>query len=204
VLIGTVCGIGFWIIGLPYVLLLAVLAGLCEFIPLVGPLTVALIVTPIAGYYSFKKAIATLIFLLVLRVVHDYVTYPRIIGQGIHLHPLAIVLAILAGAELGGIAGIFLAIPVVALVSVAHENWVEYRGSGLLEELLSVDPADAANAPPPEPTVKFASPEVGQQEWTTLADEPAMEHPHMETTEEDMIRHRPDLATGELKLPHEE
>jgi predicted PurR-regulated permease PerM len=204
VLIGTVCGIGFKIIGLPYVLLLAVLAGLCEFVPLVGPLLVALIVIPIAGYYSFNKAIAALIFLFVLRIIHDYVTYPRIIGQGIHLHPLAVVLAILAGAELGGVAGIFLAIPVVALVSVAHENWVEHRGSGLIEEMLSVDTSDIPNPPLPDAGVTIASPPVGSQEWTTQVGEPDLAHPHVDTTEEDMMRHRPDLATGELKLPHED
>jgi predicted PurR-regulated permease PerM len=206
-LIGTICAIGFWLIGLPYVLLLAVLAGCCEFVPLVGPLIVAIIVTTIAGYYSFKQAVATLLFLLVLRIVHDYVTYPRIIGRGIHLHPLAVVLAILAGAELGGVPGIFLAIPVVALVSVAHENWVEYRGTGLVAELLQPDATDAPpmTAPPlPKPTVTFETPGDGLDEWTTQFAAPAEEYPSVTTTVEDMARHRPDLTTGELKLPDED
>lgn len=203
-LIGTICGIGFWLIGLPYALLLAVLAGFCEFVPLVGPLLVALIVTPIAGYYSFNQGVATIVFLGILRIVHDYVTYPRIIGHGIHLHPLAVILAILAGAELGGIAGIFLAIPVVALATVTHENWVEHRGTGLVAELLSPETADGAPATLPDSDRSIELPEVGHDQWTTASTEPVAEYPSVNTTAEDMARSRPDLTTGELKLPHEE
>ena len=202
-LIGTVCTIGFWLIGLPYALLLGVLAGLCEFIPLVGPLTVALIVTPIAGYYSFNKGIGVLIFLLVLRLVHDYVTYPRIIGRGIHLHPLAIILAILAGAELGGVAGIFLAIPVVAMFSVAHQNWVEHRGSGLVAEILVANAPEVAATIFPDPALADCPPAVVQHDWSTVADT-AGEYPSVSTTAEDMARVRPDLTTGELKLPEKD
>jgi predicted PurR-regulated permease PerM len=202
-LIGTVCTIGFWLIGLPYALLLGVLAGLCEFIPLVGPLTVALIVTPIAGYYSFNKGIGVLIFLLVLRLVHDYVTYPRIIGRGIHLHPLAIILAILAGAELGGVAGIFLAIPVVALCSVAHQNWVEHRGSGLVAEILVANVPEVPTTTFPDPVAADCPSPVIQHDWSTVADV-AGEYPSVSTTAEDMARVRPDLTTGELKLPENE
>lgn len=203
-LIGTICGIGFWLIGLPYALLLAVLAGFCEFVPLVGPLLVALIVTPIAGYYSFNQGVATIVFLGILRIVHDYVTYPRIIGHGIHLHPLAVILAILAGAELGGIAGIFLAIPVVALATVTHENWVEHRGTGLVAELLTPETPGSTPATLPDADNSIEAPAVGHDQWTTAATEPAAEYPSVSTTAEDMARLRPDLTTGELKLPHEE
>ena len=47
------------------------------------------------------------IFLIVLRIIHDYVTYPRIVREGIHLHPLAIILSVLAGEQMAGIPGVF-------------------------------------------------------------------------------------------------
>ena len=53
--------------------------------------------------------------------------YPRLIGRDIHLHPLVIILAVLAGAELGGVAGIFIAIPIVALVTVAARHYLAWR-----------------------------------------------------------------------------
>ncbi len=136
-LIGVVCFIGFYFIDLPYALLLGVIAGVLEFIPLVGPLIVAIIVGSLASYYDPKQALTVLVFLAVLRIVHDYVTYPRIIREGIHLHPIAIILAILGGTELAGITGVFLAIPVVALVTVAYRHYVKSRGgTGLVADIL--------------------------------------------------------------------
>jgi len=151
VLIGTVCTIGFLSLGVPYALVLGLLAGLLEFIPLVGPLVLALSASAIASFDSAGEAAAVLIFLALLRITHDYVVYPRLIGHGVHLHPLAVILAILCGAELGGIAGIFLAIPVTAVLSVSYRHWLEYRGSeGLVADLLK------PTKPPiivPEPTI---------------------------------------------------
>ncbi|MBV9957204.1 MAG: AI-2E family transporter [Acidobacteria bacterium] len=192
--IGTVCTIAFLIIGVPYALLFGIMAALFEFVPLVGPLTVAAVVTPITGFYSIRQAMVVLLFLAVLRIVHDYVIYPRIIGQGIHLHPLAVILAILCGAELAGIAGIFLAIPVVAITTVTYRHWLEHRGSaGLVADLLKPEGAAqvraeiaAMEAEPPPPAPLPA---------------PDGTHPTRRTTPEEMARVRPDLTSGELKMP---
>ncbi|MFY9556251.1 MAG: AI-2E family transporter, partial [Blastocatellia bacterium] len=138
VIIGIACAVGFYLMGVPYALALAVIAGFLEFVPLVGPLSAAATVGLVASFHSLTQAFWVLIFLLVLRLVQDYVIYPRLIGRGIHLHPFAIILAVVCGAELGGIAGIFLAIPVVAIVSVGYRHWLEHRGSeGLVAELLA-------------------------------------------------------------------
>ncbi|HEX8652736.1 MAG TPA: AI-2E family transporter [Pyrinomonadaceae bacterium] len=200
-LIGTICTIGFWAIGLPYPLLLGIIAALLEFIPLVGPLTVAIIAVLIASFYSVNQAIIVFLFLGILRIVHDYVTYPRIIGQGIHLHPLAVILAILSGAELAGVAGIFLAIPVVAIISVSYRHWLEHRGSeGLVADLLK--PAEKAMQPstaaPQAPTA--VSPLAATVESSGFI--PIQARPSLTTTPEEMARARPDLTSGELKMPN--
>ena len=99
-IVGILCSIGFWLIGLPSSMVLGLMAGMLEFVPLVGPLVMAIIATALALLHSgYWMAFAVLIFLGVLRVVQDYVIYPRIIGVGIHLHPLAVILAILSGAN---------------------------------------------------------------------------------------------------------
>ena len=159
-IIGTICTTGFAIFDVRYALVLGVVAGLLEFIPLLGPLGVAGVAAFVAGFDSGTKAVAVLVFLGVLRIVQDYVLYPRIIGSGIHLHPLAVILAILAGHELAGVAGIFLAIPVIAVLTVTYRHWLEHRGSaGLVAELLkpaetpTAELAANADAPPaPLPT----------------------------------------------------
>jgi predicted PurR-regulated permease PerM len=142
-LIGTICTIGFYIIGVRYALVLGVLAGFLEFIPLLGPLVVALLAVVVASFYSVNQIIWVLLFLGVLRIVHDYYTYPLIIGSGVHLHPLAVILAILAGHEVAGVAGIFLAIPVIAILTVTHRHWLEHRGGkGIVADILK--PAEEA------------------------------------------------------------
>jgi predicted PurR-regulated permease PerM len=151
-LIGVICTIGFYVFGVRYALVLGLVAGMLEFIPLLGPVVVAVLVGMVASFDSMTKALAVLVFLGVLRIVQDYVLYPRIIGSGIHLHPLAVILAILAGHELAGVAGIFLAIPVIAVLTVTYRHWLEHRGSsGIVAELLrpaesAAEPADGAAA----------------------------------------------------------
>jgi predicted PurR-regulated permease PerM len=133
-IIAFICTVGFYFIGLKYALLLGILAGILEFVPLLGPVTVAIIVilTAAAGDHP-RNAIWAAIFLACLRIVHDYVTYPRIVRGGIHLHPLAIILAVLAGEQVAGIPGVFLAIPIVAVGTVFYRHMLEHQGrKGLL------------------------------------------------------------------------
>jgi len=177
-LIGAICSVGFALMGLPSPLVLGLIAGMLEFVPLVGPLVVAILAALLALlHFGFGMAFIVLVFLGVLRIVQDYVIYPRIIGEGIHLHPLAVILAILAGAEIAGVAGIFLAIPVIAIITVTYRNWLEHRGSETIAEVLE------------EAVIEGA------------LDAEETEHPTIATTAEEMARARPDLLTGELKLP---
>ena len=152
-IIGVICTVGFLVLGVPYALVTGLVAGLFEFIPLAGPLAVAVIAITLASFHSPGTAVGVLIFLAVLRIAQDYVIYPRIIGSGIHLHPLAVILAILAGAELAGVTGIFLAIPLMAIISVTYRHWMEHRGrdEGIVASLLKPveNPPGAAGAAQP-------------------------------------------------------
>lgn len=129
ILIGFVCTIAFYIFGINYALLLGIMAGILEFIPLIGPLTVAIVATVVTLLQSPWKALYVVIFLICLRLLHDYVTYPRIVREGVHLHPLAVVLSVLAGEQVAGIPGVFLSIPVVAILTVLYKHIMEHSGS---------------------------------------------------------------------------
>ena len=188
--IGVVCTLGFALLGLPNQLALGVIAGVCEFVPLVGPLLVAVVAVAAALLHGGPfLAFLVLVFLVVLRIVEDYIVYPRLIGQGIHLHPLAVIVAILCGAELAGITGIFLAIPVVAILTVSYRHWLEHRGSEGLADLLEPTPVESV------PTNDLDLPVERDRD---------LAHPDSETTPDEMARERPDLTTGELKMPVEE
>jgi len=135
--IGVVCTIGFYVLGNGYALLLGVVAGIFEFVPILGPLTIAVIATVVAGFESGTQAFFTAVFLGVLRVLQDYVVYPRIVREGIHLHPLAIILSVLAGEQVAGIPGVFIAIPLVALGTVIYRHIMEHTDSrGLISGLI--------------------------------------------------------------------
>jgi predicted PurR-regulated permease PerM len=185
--IGIVCAIGFTLLGLPGGLVMGVIAGVFEFVPLVGPVTVALMAAVLAMLHAGPfNAFLVLLFLGVLRIVQDYAIYPRLIGQGIHLHPLAVIFAILAGELLGGGPGVFLAIPMVAILTVSYRHWLEHHGNEGLADLLEPAPPVVVETTPVPPNETHA------------------EDLHSATTPEQMVRVRPDLTTGELKMPVEE
>lgn len=143
VLIGTVCTAGFYLFGLNYALLLGIVAGILEFIPLIGPITIGITATTVAAVSDSPwKALYVAIFLVVLRIIHDYVTYPRIVRGGIHLHPLAIIISVLAGEQIAGIPGVFLSIPIVALVTVIYKHVLAHSGmTGLFAGWIQPAPA---------------------------------------------------------------
>ena len=137
VLIGFICTIGFYLLGNDYALLLGILAGVLELVPLIGPLTIAILATMVSGLESGWQALWTAVFLGVLRIVQDYLIYPRVIREGIHLHPLAVILSVLAGEQVAGIPGVFIAIPLVALLTVLYKHILEHTSSrGLFTGLL--------------------------------------------------------------------
>ena len=136
-LIGTICTIGFYLLGNDYALILGIMAGVLELIPLLGPLTIGILATLVSGLESGWQSLWTAMFLALLRVFHDYFTYPRIIREGIHLHPLAVILSVLAGEQVAGIPGVFIAIPLVALLTVLYKHILEHTSSrGLFTGLL--------------------------------------------------------------------
>lgn len=140
-LIGLMCTFGFYIVGVKYALLFGILAGVFEFVPLIGPISIGVIVTLVAAFSDDHwRALYVAIFLIVLRVIQDYILYPRIVRGGIHLHPVAIILSVLAGEQLAGIPGVFLAIPVVAILTVIYKHAVEHTGhKGLFSAWLEPD-----------------------------------------------------------------
>jgi len=123
VIVGFICWAGFALLRLPYPGTLGFVAGLLEMVPLAGPVIVAVVATAMAP----ASVLSVLGFLALLRIVQDYAIYPHLISQAMHLHPVAVVLALWAGAAVGGLVGICLAIPIVGVLQVAWRHWREYR-----------------------------------------------------------------------------
>jgi predicted PurR-regulated permease PerM len=107
------------IVGTPFALLLAVVASLFEFIPLLGPLAAGVTILIVTAVSS-GPVVVVLFFLLAFRVFQDYILSPHLMGQGVELHPLLVLFGVFAGAEIAGIPGTFLSVPVLALARILY------------------------------------------------------------------------------------
>jgi predicted PurR-regulated permease PerM len=108
--------------GLPYAILLASIAFPLEFIPLVGPLTAAAIIIAVSVVSGYAHVWWVVVYLGLYRLFQDYVLSPHLMSKGVELHPLMIILGVLAGGEIGGVAGIFLSVPALALIRLLYHR----------------------------------------------------------------------------------
>jgi predicted PurR-regulated permease PerM len=115
----TAYSIAFSIMGVPYGVLLGAVGGLLEFIPMLGPLTAGILIVVISALAG-AHPIAEMLFLLAYRVFQDYILSPHLMGQGVEVHPLLVLFGVFAGAEVAGIAGTFLSVPILALARISY------------------------------------------------------------------------------------
>jgi predicted PurR-regulated permease PerM len=124
------------IVHVPYALMLGTAGGILEFIPVVGPLVAAVLIFGVA-LLTGSHWLAVLIFLGAWRILQDYVVSPRVMGANMELHPLAAIFGVLAGAEIAGVLGVYLSIPVMASLRIVWRRWrmyAEKRRFGPLNE----------------------------------------------------------------------
>jgi len=114
------------IMRVPYPLVLGTIGGVLEFVPVVGPLVAGLTIITVALLTSYPHWLVIIVFLAVWRVIQDYVSSPRIMGESMELHPLAAIFGVMAGAEVAGILGIYLSIPVMASLRIVFRRWRLY------------------------------------------------------------------------------
>jgi predicted PurR-regulated permease PerM len=127
-LIGLLVGVGMQVIGVPYALLLGVLAFVLEFIPVLGTLVSGAICVLLALTQGWVIALIVLVYFVVVHVIEGDVVGPRIVGKAIGLHPVVSLAALIAGAELFGITGALFASPVAGVLqALLVAIWVEWR-----------------------------------------------------------------------------
>jgi len=106
------------IIGVPYALLLGAFAGIVELVPMVGPFLGAIPALLIASTQSTTTVVWTAVAFVVIQQFESNVLVPRLTGNAVGLHPLAAMLALLAGFEAAGIVGALFAVPIVGVIWV--------------------------------------------------------------------------------------
>lgn len=116
--IGLIAGLGCALLGLPYAVVLGVLAGLFELVPMFGPILSAAPAVLLALFLPFPTVLWVLVFFVVLQQFESNVLGPRITGHAVGLHPLGALFALLVGFQLAGILGGLFAVPVAGIVWV--------------------------------------------------------------------------------------
>ncbi len=128
VLIGVLVGAGMAVIGVPYALLLGVLAFVLEFIPIIGVLVSGAICVLLALTKGWLIAVIVLAYFIVVHIIEGDVVGPRIVGRAVGLHPIVSIAALIAGGELFGIWGALLASPIAGLIQAfLIAIWSEWR-----------------------------------------------------------------------------
>jgi predicted PurR-regulated permease PerM len=118
--LATVYSVGLTLVGLDLALLIGILAGLVSFVPYLGFIT-GLLVAAIAAYVQFHDPMMLLgvgVVFLVGQVLESFWLTPKLVGDRIGLHPVAVIFAIMAGGQLFGFTGILLALPAAAVLKV--------------------------------------------------------------------------------------
>ena len=103
-----------------YELLLAGLAGVLEFIPVVGPLAAGAIILIVCAITGSGGLLWIVVFWACYRIFQDYVLNPYLMSAGVEVHPLLVLLGVLAGERIGGIPGMFFSVPVIAILKAVY------------------------------------------------------------------------------------
>jgi predicted PurR-regulated permease PerM len=112
----------FKLIGVQYELLLAGLAALLEFIPVIGPAVALVVIVVVSLVTGSGVTLWVIVFWGVYRLFQDYIVNPQLMKAGLELHPLLVLFGVLAGEQVGGIPGMFFSVPVIATIKVIYVN----------------------------------------------------------------------------------
>ncbi|HEU5150075.1 MAG TPA: AI-2E family transporter [Iamia sp.] len=120
--VGVMASLGLWIIGLPLWLVVGMIAGMFNMIPLIGPWVGAVpgIVVALAtqGEDGLQKAVLVAVVMIVVQQIDNHFITPQVMRRAVQLHPAAVVLALLAWGTIGGFVGLLLAVPLTATLKI--------------------------------------------------------------------------------------
>jgi predicted PurR-regulated permease PerM len=116
--IGASSAAGLWLLGIPYFYVLALISGVGELIPVVGPILSAIPAIALASTVSLNKVVLVIVFFIVQQQFENHVLVPKIMQRQVGVSAVTVIIALLIGGNLLGFAGAILAIPSAAILQV--------------------------------------------------------------------------------------
>lgn len=128
IVVGILTSIAMSILGVKYAVLLGFMIGLFNLIPYIGAIiavVIAGIITLLTG--GLSQAIWMLVVVTILQQIDANIINPKIIGNSLKINPILVILSVTIGGAYFGIVGMFLAVPIIAIMKVLIEDFIEYR-----------------------------------------------------------------------------
>jgi predicted PurR-regulated permease PerM len=122
--IGGSAALGLFLLGVPYFYVLALIAGVGEVVPIVGPILAAIPAVAVAFSVSPALAISVAVFFVLQQQLENHVLVPKIMERQVGVSPVGVIIALLVGGTLLGVLGAILAVPTVAILQVLFEELV--------------------------------------------------------------------------------
>jgi predicted PurR-regulated permease PerM len=112
--------VGLWVVGLDLALLIGLLAGLVSFVPYLGAIVgiVAACISALVQYHELTQLFPVIVVFLIGQALEGTVLTPKLVGDKIGLHPVAVIFSVMAGGQLFGFLGILLALPIASIIMV--------------------------------------------------------------------------------------
>lgn len=117
IIVGTIVGVGLWLLGVPFALLLGLIAGLFEIVPMIGPVLAAIPGVIVGVSQGWVLGLSTLGLYWLTQQFENHVLVPNIMKKAVGLNPLVTLLAVLLGGRLIGVVGVILAVPAAVVIS---------------------------------------------------------------------------------------
>jgi len=121
--VGAATFLGLWILGVKYSLILGILAGLLEIVPIAGPIFSGAVAFLIAISESFTLGLYVIILFVVIQQAESHLLVPLVMRKTIGISPVVVVVALLAGSQIAGIIGVILAVPVAVVFQEIIKDW---------------------------------------------------------------------------------
>ena len=176
--VGLASGLGIWILswdivgvwpeGGQYALLFGFWAGVTEIIPYVGPWIGAVPPVIAAFFHSPTAALVVIILYFVIQQLESHILAPNIVGSSVGVHPLIVIFALLAGAQIGGIVGIIVSLPLLAMLrhTLQFYKFERSKAPWAMDDGIALIPA-RSGAPPPRRIVPPPAPPAGASMGST-------------------------------------
>ncbi|HEU4690345.1 MAG TPA: AI-2E family transporter [Vicinamibacterales bacterium] len=130
IIIGSTSAIGLWLLGVPFFYVLALISAIGELIPIVGPILAAIPAVLVAGTVSYQKALAVIVFFVIQQQVENHVLVPKVMERQVGVSAIIVIVSVLIGGKLLGVAGVLLAVPSAAILQVLVMEVLAMREGG--------------------------------------------------------------------------